>query len=347
VQPEAIELVAFAAVALLLALVVARPTASRQALLVRGVVGLAGTATVVVAPALDLAVLVILAIALLHATIDGGRTFAARLRMPVLGVVLVSLAAAFARSTAPDVLDRFAAVGLAAGLAAILGVLPYIHAFDADEPASSSPVAWLAYIGPAVAAVLVADAQGLLTPDGGAAFGASLVGLGLLNMVWGSVAGWLTDNTAAAWRYSFIADWGLALCGFGITLADGRRAALLVLFSIVLGRLPLYLASRDAVREKVVTERPTNLLVAAALAGSAPFAGFSARVLLLRGATQLYWPLALVLAVGMLLWLPLSLRLGRSLGVPRGRHAFGVAAVLALNVAAGLYPLPLLAAARL
>ena len=109
----------------------------------------------------------------------------------------------------------------------------------------------------------------------------------------------------------------------------------------------LYLASREAVREKVVTERPINLLVAAALAGSAPFAGFSARVLLLRGATQLYWPLALVLAAGMLLWLPGSLRLGRSLGVPRGRHALGVAAVLALNVAVGLYPLPLLAAARL
>jgi len=33
--------------------------------------------------------------------------------------------------------------------------------------------------------------------------------------------------------------------------------------------------------------------------------------------------------------------------VPRGRHALGVAAVLALNVAVGLYPLPLLAAARL
>jgi len=166
-------------------------------------------------------------------------------------------------------------------------------------------------------------------------------------MAWGSLAAWLTDSNGAAWRYSFVADWGLALCGFGLTLADGRRAALLVLFTVVLGRLPLYLASRQAGKDRVVTERPVNLLVAAALAGSAPFAGFAARVLLLRGATQLFWPLALVLALVMLLWLPGSLRLGRSMGLPRGRQALGVALVLALNVAAGLYPLPLLAGARL
>ena len=83
------------------------------------------------------------------------------------------------------------------------------------------------------------------------------------------------------------------------------------------------------------------------LAGSAPFAGFPARILLFRGATQLYWPLGLVLAVAMLLWLPSSLRLGRSVGVPRGRQAVGVAIVLAINVFIGLYPQPLLALAGL
>ena len=107
------------------------------------------------------------------------------------------------------------------------------------------------------------------------------------------------------------------------------------------------MASRRALRERIATDRPINLVVAAALAGSAPFAGFAARVLLLRGATQLFWPLALVLGLGMLLWLPGSLRLGRSLGVPRGRQAVGVAIVLAINVVVGLYPLPLLQAARL
>jgi len=166
-------------------------------------------------------------------------------------------------------------------------------------------------------------------------------------MAWGSLAAWWTENVANAWRYGFVADWGLALSGFGIALPDGRRAALVVLLTIVLCRLPLSMASRQSVRERVLTEKPVNLVVAAALAGSAPFAGFAARVLLLRAATQLYWPLALVLALGMLLWLPSSLRLGRTMGVPRGRQAVGVAIVIAVNVAAGLYPLPLLAAAGL
>jgi hypothetical protein len=347
VLPEAVELVALAAVALVLALVLAPVAASRRALLAKGGAGLAGTAAVAVVPTFDLALLVLLALGLLHAGIDGRRTFSVRLRAPVVGVALLALGAMFARVEGPDLLHRFAAVGFAAGLAAVVGLLPYLHAFDPEELLTASPVAWLAFVGPALAAIVVADAQGILTPDAGDAFGAALIGLGLINMVGGSVAAWWTENGAAAWRYSFVADWGLALSGFGVTLADGRRAALLVLFGLVLGRLPFYIASRQSVREQVLTDRPINLLVAAALAGSAPFVGFSARVLLLRAATQLYWPLALVLALGMLLWLPGSLRLGRSLGVPRGRQAVGVAVVLAINVAAGLYPLPLLGAANL
>jgi NADH:ubiquinone oxidoreductase subunit 2 (subunit N) len=265
----------------------------------------------------------------------------------VLAVALLVLGLVLARAQVPPVLPRFGAVGLAAGLAAALGLLPYIHQFDPDEPLTASPIAWLGFVGPVLAAVVVARAQSLLSADAWSAFAAILIGLGLINMVWGSVAAWLTDGVAAAWRYSFIADWGLVLCGYGLTVLDGRRGALLVLFGVVLCRLPLYLASRPALREKTVTDRPINLVVAAALAGSAPFAGFAARVLLLRAATQLFWPLALVLAVGMLLWLPGSLRLGRSVGLPRGRQAIGVVLVLALNAAAGLYPLPLLAAARL
>ena len=83
------------------------------------------------------------------------------------------------------------------------------------------------------------------------------------------------------------------------------------------------------------------------LAGAAPFAGLAARVLLLRGATEVYWPLALVIGLGLLMWLPPSLRLGRSLGLPRGRQALGVGIALGLNVAIGLYPQPILALAGL
>ena len=345
--PEAVVLVALAAATLVLAVAFAPLATSRPALLAKGGAGLVGTAAVVAAPSFDVALAFLLLIAILQSGIPGRRAFASSLRAPALAVGTLALAAVFARVPGPEVLQRLAAVGFGAGLAAAVGLLPYLHTFDPDEPVTASPVAWLAFVGPVVAAVVVAQAQGMLTADAGAAFAAILIGLGVLNMAWGAVAAWLTESPAAAWRYSFVADWGLALSGFGITLVDGRRAAMLALFAIVLCRLPLYLMSRQSLRERVVTERPINLLVAAALAGSAPFAGFAARVLLLRGATQLFWPLALVMALCMLLWLPSSLRLGRSMGLPRRRQGIGVAIVLALNVAAGLYPLPLLAAAHL
>ena len=345
--PESIELLALAAFALAIALVFMPDRSPRRRLALQGGAGLAGTAAVAAVPTFDLALLVLVLLAVFQAALEGRRPTAACLKAPGVAVALLALAAVFARVGGPELIHRFAAVGLGAGLAAALGLLPYLHVFDPEEPVTASPIGWLAFVGPVLAAVIVAGAQGLLPADAGAAFGAVLIGLGVVNMAWGSLAAWLTESNGAAWRYSFVADWGLALCGFGLTLADGRRAALLVLFTVVLGRLPLYLASRQAGKDRVVTERPVNLLVAAALAGSAPFAGFAARVLLLRGATQLFWPLALVLALVMLLWLPGSLRLGRSMGLPRGRQAVGVVLVLALNVAAGLYPLPLLAGARL
>ena len=70
-------------------------------------------------------------------------------------------------------------------------------------------------------------------------------------------------------------------------------------------------------------------------------------MLLLRGATEIYWPLALVIGLGLLLWLPPSLRLGRSLGLPRGRQAWGVGIALAANAVIGLYPQPFLSLAGL
>ena len=347
VRPESIVVIVFAALALAFAVVFAPKGARRRPLLVRGGAGLAGTIAISTVPTFDLALLVLLALGVLNAAVGSARPFAIRLRAPVFAVAVLALAGVLARVEGPDILDRFAAAGLVAGLAATIGLLPYLHPLEPDEPVTSSPVAWLAFIGPVLAAALVARMQDQLSPEGGGAFGAALIGVGLLNIAWGGFGAWLTENTVAAWRYSFIADWGLALCGMGLTAADGRRGALLVLLNIVIGRLPLYLASRQALREKTVTERPINLVVAAALAGSAPFAGFAARILLLRGATELYWPLALVLALGMLLWLPGSFRLGHSLGWPRGRQALGVAIVLAVNAALGLYPLPLLGAAGL
>ena len=341
------ELLLGSTLALVLAVVFAPPRAPRANLLTWGLLGLAGMAAIAIAPSLDLILPILLVLAVLHARLASHRDFATRLRAPVLAVVLLALGLALERMQGPVVLDRFGAVGIVAGLAAAVGLLPYAHEFDPEESLVASPIPWIAFVGPLLAAAVVSRASGVVAADAGDAFGAMLIGLGLLNMLWGAVGSWRTANDAAAWRYSFMSDWGLALCGFGLAIADGRAAALIILFSIVLGRLPLYLWSRQALREKVPTDRPINLVVAAVLAGSAPFAGFPARVLLLRGATQLYWPLALVLAAAMLLWLPGSLRLGRSMGVPRGRQAVGVAIVLALNVLLGVYPQPLLTLAGL
>ncbi len=344
---EPVELVALGGAGLALAVGLVPVRSQQKRLLVRGTAGLAGAAAIAFAPTLDVMLAALLALGVMHSAVTGKRPFAVRIRPIVAAVAVLGLAALFARVDGPDVLMRFAAVGVVAGTAAIVGIVPYVHDFDAEEPVSASPIVWLAFIGPVAVAAILLQAQQLLSGEAGGLAGGMLIALGLVNMVWGSVATWRTDVTAAAWRYSFIADWGLAMCGFGLTVIDGRRAALLVLFSIVLCRLPLYLVSREALREGTEMLRPINLVAAAALSGSAPFAGFAARVLLLRGATELYWPLALVIAAAMLLWLPGSLRLGRSVGLPRGRQAVGIAIVIAVNVLAGVFPLPILSAAGL
>jgi hypothetical protein len=335
-----------AAAALSLVVALAPLLVERALLLTWGLAGLAGMAAIAAATSLDMIILVVLALSVLQAAALGGRSFSTRLRGPVLAAALLALAAASARGDGPPILFHLAAVGLVAGMSAALGTLPFIHEFDPDERTATSPIPWMAYIGPVLALAVLVRARDIV-PSEGAAFGAMMIGLGLINMLWSSVASWRTEGGAAAWHYSFMADWGLAMCGLGLAVADGQRAALLVLYGILLSRLPLYLWSRQSLREKRPNDRPINLLAAAMLAGSAPFAGFAARVLLLRGATEIYWPLALVIGLGLLLWLPPSLRLGRSLGLPRGRQAWGVGIALVANAVIGLYPQPFLSLAGL
>ena len=88
----------------------------------------------------------------------------------------------------PVVLERFGAVGIVAGLVAAVGLLPYVHEFDPDESVGriadsvdrvrrvrSSRSRWCR------------ERRELVPADAGDAFGAMLIGLGLLNMLWGSV----------------------------------------------------------------------------------------------------------------------------------------------------------------
>ena len=334
---RAILIAASAALAILVAL--PPPRAERSTLLRWGLGGLAGMTAMAAAPSLGLVVMILLLLVVLQASGVGRRSYANRFRAPALAVGLLALAIALAAMQGPPLLTRLVVVCLVAGLAAALGVLPYIHEFDPDETTAASPIPWLAFLGPIVAVVVVGKA-GEMVEGAEDAFGALLIGLGLINIVVATLASWRTSSDAQAWRYSFVADWGLALCGFGLVLPDGVGAALLVLYSILLGRLPLYLWSRQSLREKAQADRPINFIVA-------PFAGFPARILLLRAATAMYWPLALVLALSFLLWLPGSLRLGRTMGAPAGRQLIGVAVALGISVVFGLFPRPLLGLAGL
>ena len=330
-----------AAGALALVVVFAPERAERSRLLGWGLAGLAGMTAIAVAPTLDVVILILLALVVLQAAAPAARPLARRVRAPAFAVALLASGLVLTRLGGPPLLERLGAVGLVAGLMAAIGALPYMHEFDAEESTAASPIPWAAFIGPVLAVTVVTRARELL-PSASGAFGAMLIGLGLLNMIWGCLASWRTEADASAWRYSFTGDWGLALCGFGLALPEAQGAAVLILSSVLLARLPLYLWSRQALREKVRTDRPLNLLVAAGLAGSAPFLGFGARILLLHSATALYWPLALVIATSLVLWVPSSLRLGRSLGRPSGPQLMGIVLVLAVNVVLGIFPQPLL-----
>jgi len=346
VSAAARSLLVVAAAALAFVVILAPARAERSTMLRWGLAALAGMAAMAVVPQLDIAVIVLLALVVVQAAALGRRPYASRLRGPLLAVALLGFGLVFARMTGPPPLQHIAAVGLIAGLVAAIGALPFLHEFDAEEMTATSPMPWLTFVGPVVAIVVVARGRELI-PSAVDVLGALLIAVGLLNMAYGATAAWRVDSGTAAWRYLFIADWGLAMCGLGLGVADGLRAAMLILFAMLVVRLPLYLWSRQALRENVQNDRPVNLLVAAALAGSAPFAGFPARVLLLKAATAMYWPLALVIAPLLLLWIPAGLRLGRSLGTPTGRQLVGVGIALAIGVALGLYPQPLLGLAGL
>jgi hypothetical protein len=233
---------------------------------------------------------------------------------------------------------------VALAVVAAAGLLPYLAAFDREEPATSSSLVWTAFLAPVLALSLLPRVLGSMTVDEGTIFAATLIALGLLNLGWGAICAWRTADPAAAWRYSFVADWGLALAGMGLLVRDGREAAYLGLLAMVLVRLPLYLRARPALLQTSPNRLgPATVVVGLLLAGMAPVSGFPVRLLTLRAATGLWWPLALVLLALMLLSIPGSFRLARTLEPGRGEAAFGFYAAVALSLALGLVPGAILA----
>jgi len=336
--PEQVVLVA-TFVAAGLAVLFVPPGSDRVPMLVSVLAALSAIAALaILSDALVVALLVLL-LAAVQAAVPALRSFADRVRPPAFGALLIALGAILAAGATSTPLVRIAGLAMVVGVTATIGVAPYLQGLDPREPAPASPIAWLGFVGPALAVVLVTRFVGLLPAESGAGY-AVLLALGIFNLGLGAFGSWQSKANADLWRYSFIGDWGLVLVGFGLLNRTAAGGAYLLLLSILLLRLPLYLLARPALiqAQRVATITPLTLLVAAALFGSAPFAGFAARLLLIRGATQVPWPLTALLVLAMLSWLPQSLRLAQTLGRPTGRVAGGIVIVLLLNLALGLYP---------
>ena len=326
-----------------MAVLLVPPGAARLPMLWSVLAGLAAVMAVAVVVEPLLVVLVVLLVACGQAVLPALRPFAQRIRAPAFGALALGLGLILNAGVEAPPLEKVAGLAICIGLIAIVGLAPYLQDLDPREPAPASPVAWLGFLGPAVAVAVAGRVTPQLTIDSGAAYTVVLLAFGIFNILLGVAGSLLSRSGARLWKYSFLGDWGLALVGFGLLTAGGSAAAYLFLLSILLVRLPLYLASRPALvqgQEGPLT--PWRLVVAAALAGSAPFIGFPARLLLLRTATVVAWPLALVLVLAMLAWLPQSVRLARTVGrpTPLAMSVLGLAALA--SAAIGVYPAPLL-----
>lgn len=342
VPPAARALLLGCLLSLALAVLLAPRATSRRELVVVGLAALGGLAALVVVPDPFAMAAVVLLLGAGHAALPGRRPFALRLRGPALAALLLGAGWAFVRAGGP--LGRVGGLSLALAIAAAAGLLPYLTDFQREEPATSSSLVWTAFFAPVLALVLLPRVLPTLTVEGATTFAATLVALGLLNLGWGAIGAWRTADPAGAWRYAFLVDWGLALAGLGLLVREGREAAYLGLLAMVVVRLPLYLQARPALLQSSPRRlRPATVLVALMLAGMAPFSGFPVRLLTLRAATQVWWPVALVLLGLMLLAMPASFRLARTLEPGRGRAALGLYAAVALSLALGLAPGALLA----
>jgi hypothetical protein len=326
------------------------PRFRRRDLLVGGSVALGGLAVLVSVPDPAAMAALILLLGGLQATLPAHRSFVLRMRGPATAALLLGAAWLFVHTGSAGA-QRVGALALGLAIAAAAGLAPYLPGLDPDEPTASSWVTWAGFFAPALALALPMRVLPL-TKDELTVFSVTLIGLGLVNLAWGTIGAWRAAQEIEAWRDSFLADWGLALVGIGIGVfgagsSDARAAAYLALLSIVVVRLPLYLWARQVVH---VREEPRmgvlNILLGAALSGAAPFAGFPVRLLLLRAATREAWPLAAALLVAMLIWVVHAFRLGRTLGRPSGRPAIGICVTLAVSVVLGLAPGVLLAVAR-
>ncbi|HYW23731.1 MAG TPA: hypothetical protein VE953_06165 [Terriglobales bacterium] len=332
-------LLAASAAALALTTALAPHRVGRRELLAAGLGALGGQALLMALTDPLAIAIVLLLIGLGFAARGGARPFVERARPPAFAALLIGAGWAFVQLHGATWVGRAGALAIALGLAATAGLVPYLAPVDSEEPASSSFVIWTGFFGPALAISLPGHVLPGMPAGEASVFGATLVGLGLVNLGWGTIGAWRTASEVEAWRCSFLVDWGFALVGIGLFLPDGLAAALLALLAIVLVRVPLYLWARPALLgAQPARLTALNVLLAVLLTGAAPFSGFPVRLLVLGAATQTAWPLAIPLLVAMLLAVTYSVRLARALGSHRRWAAAGLWITLGLGLVLGLAP---------
>jgi hypothetical protein len=270
-----------------------------------------------------------------------GGAIGPRAREQAAGAFLLGIGTVLLDIPQSAVAQNLGVLGVVLGLIAIAGLFPTVRGRTVRASASEGEMSWLALVSPIL--VLIVASQVLTTLPALAliVYSALTIAFGVLNLAWGVVGAWRAKDDLVAWRFLFFADWGLALAGLGCVVPDGAgmQGAYLILLQILLVRLPLH----DLAQARMALGEPRragalSIVVGAVLCGLPPFAGFAARFYLLRAATEVGALLTVPLALGLLLWMLIGLRMGRALGVPRGRRAFGFGLVMGIALALGVVP---------
>lgn len=340
-SPPARALLGASLFALLVTALCMRTEADRLGLVATGLAGLGGVALLVMAASPILTGIVLLLVVGVYVSRSTSQPLVERVRNPGAGAVLLGVSGVLSTIRSDPACAEAASLTLVLGVVAVGGLVPYLHRYQPERATAASGLAWSVFVAPALAVAVLTQTVPHLHGPGRSVFSGLCVVIGLVNVVYGLFGAWQAPGRAETWRHSFLAEWGLALCAFGLLLPDhhGAEAAYLLLISLVTVRFPLYMLARAPVQSGETGRwAPLNLLSGLALAGIAPFVGFAARLVLLGAAMEVAWPLALVLMLAMLAFLSHSFRLGASLAVPRGRTAVGLILILALAAAIGVAP---------
>ena len=270
-----------------------------------------------------------------------GGAITPRAREQAAGAFLLGIGTVLLDVHQSAVAQNLGVLGVVLGLIAIAGLFPTVRQRTLRAPAAEGDLSWLALVSPILVLIVASQVLGGLPSPALVVYMALTIAFGVLNLAWGVVGAWRAKDDLVAWRFLFLADWGLALTGLGAVVADGSgtQGAFLILVQILLVRFPLHeLAQARTAQGERARAGGLSVVVGAVLCGLPPFAGFAARFYLLRAATEVGWPLTVPLLFGLLLWVLITLRIGRTLGIPRGRSAIGFGLVLGIALGLGIVP---------